>query len=553
MIPGNEKRIEIAKWAALFCVALIGVVIRILDGVRTPIFMDEMPILYNAAHLIKEHTLVPIHFSYPTFFSYIMILPVGFTFIILYCISGYPLSGLTNSQWVTFLFNVFQDRLMLSGRLLSVIAFAGILWIIYRLGMKKFGFVSLLFAFIFLAVDPLGGRFVAYSRYALPDVTAAFWVTLGLLFCIKYIDNPRIPVLRAAAFVIGLGISTKYNAAMAVVPLIVTFLSVRPRKWYLVLIQLAMFCILGVIAGSPGLLWAPQKYYEGYLWESRHMAEGHLGTNGIIYWWVIQYIWQCGTWMLPIIVLAVIISFVRRQKQDWIFLSLIISSFLVIGRFEKKSIHYFLFLYPALALYIGSAMSFFLLRLHHRWSRMIFILLAAYLFAIYPGYRIARMVKRDLMVDNRISAEKWIEKNIPSEKQLLLDPLMFTHLISKIDREQSIESFRNFGNPFLKNIESYFQSRPVFELMNIRDFWESLDTLDMHSADYLILSSANYQRFFVDDRSRWPEKDTDLYTLFIQRRQFYQFIFNNPSQFLPIQTFDGPAGPTIRIYAANNE
>ena len=101
-----------------------------------------------------------------------------FTFAGLYLLYHFPYSGLADGTWLEFVFNQFRDQLIMSGRVVSVIVFGLILFILYRFGKRIFGFIPLLIAFAVLALDPFGGRFVAYSRYALPDVTAAFVTNL---------------------------------------------------------------------------------------------------------------------------------------------------------------------------------------------------------------------------------------------------------------------------------------------------------------------------------------------------------------------------------------
>ena len=95
MNPPNHQFDPLQK-RVLLVIALTGIVIRILDGFRVPVFMDELPILYNVAHFLNDKTLVPIHFSYPTFFSYLVSLPIILTFTGLYFLHQYPLSGLAD-------------------------------------------------------------------------------------------------------------------------------------------------------------------------------------------------------------------------------------------------------------------------------------------------------------------------------------------------------------------------------------------------------------------------------------------------------------------------
>ena len=445
-------------------------------------------------------------------------------------------------------FNRFRDSLILGGRVVSLVAFILILWILYKLARRFFGFIPVLIAFAILSFDPLGGRFVAYSRYALPDVTAALLVTGGFLSCIFYLETRHHRWLRAASFIIGLGISTKYNAGMAVVPLILALLIEPPlhpiRSWF----QVIGFGILGLFAGSPAMLWVPGQYIQGYLWEARHMASGHLGANDVDYWWVVKTLWHYKTMMLPVILITLIFRFVKHRKQDWIFLAFILSSFLIIGRFEKKAIHYFIFLFPVLALFIGQTMKEIWQSCRRaRWMTAAFIVLTAVLFFIYPGYRIIKMTVRDLHPDNRRLAESWIRDNIQPESRLLLDPLVIQNLISVEERDSTINRFTEMKSAFVKQVGEAYEQSPVYHISDIRDVWDANNFLDGLRPEYIIVSSQNFERFFIENRARWPEPGTGLYMQFIHRRQFYRRLFTWPKAAL-IKSFRTSTGPEIRIY-----
>jgi hypothetical protein len=547
MNPPNPLFNKIQK-SVLLGVALTGIFIRILDGIHSPVFMDELPILYNVAHFLNEKTLTPIHFSYPTFFSYLVSLPVILTFSGNYLLHHYPLSGLTDGAWLEFVFHQFRDSLIMSGRVVSLIAFCLILWTLYRFARRFFGFIPLLIAFAFLSFDPLGGRFVAYSRYALPDVTAALWVTGGFLCCIYYLETCQYRWLWAASFIIGLAISTKYNAGMAVVPLVLTLLIRPPSHRVKVWLQVSGFGVLGLLAGSPAMLWAAGPYIRGYLWESRHMAEGHLGANDVDYWWVVKALWNYKTMMLPVILVTLIFRSVKHRTWDWLFLAFILSSFIVIGRFEKKAFHYFIFLMPVLALFIGQTMSEIWQSCRRiTWVSVAFILMTAALFFIYPGYRIIKMTHRDLQPDNRIVAETWIRKNIQPESRLLLDPLVMQNLISVEQRDSTINRFVQMNSAFVEQVRAHFARVPVYQIENIRLLWDHTDPLNRLKTDYIIVSSQNFERFFIADRNRWPDPGTALYTQFIRRKQFYEDLFTWPQTVL-VMDFQTTTGPEIRIY-----
>ncbi|MBN1783269.1 glycosyltransferase family 39 protein [bacterium] len=544
----NTNNPQARQTALLLCVAGAGVILRILDSWHVPVFMDELPILYNVAHFLNDRTLTPVHFNYPTFFSYLSVLPTICVFVVFYLFQGYPVSGLANGQWMGFLFEMHRDVLVFGGRIVSVLAFMGICLMIIRFQQKRLGFWPVFIALLMLSLDPLGGRFVTYSGYALPDTIAAFLVTWAMLLCFEYLETGNIRWIYLACFVTGLGISTKYNAGMAVIPVIVSLFMVRPEKTGRAVLIMGGLGLAGFLAGSPAVLWAPQRFIEGYIWESRHMAEGHLGGHDVNYWWVFKYIMSCKTWMLPWIVLSVFAALLRREKRDWVFLALLVPSFLVIGRFEKKAIHYFLFLYPLLALFAGETVSRFRSIIPGTILRRLFVFLMLFQFLVYPGYRICKMVRRDLTVDNRLLAETWIEKEIPSDSRIMLDPLMFSHLMPAEKSAGLQAAFNESGNPFRVHLDRYFEKKPVYRFFNIRNYWDKTDSLLWLPADYIVISGQNYQRFFVGDSARIPDSDSPLFRTFMDRRLFYRTVMTDTLHFAPLAVFQGPAGPDIRIY-----
>jgi hypothetical protein len=541
----DEKKLGSLQVTALWLITAAGMAMRILDGIKVPVFMDEIPILYNVAHFISDRTLTPVHFSYPSLFSLLAVIPTVCIFIVGYLMQGYPVSGLGDSTWLGFLFRMQQDRLVFGGRIVSMVAFAGILWFLYRKGRRSYGFVPLLIGFAMLSFDPLGGLWIQYSRYALPDVTAAFWVTMGMLLCFETVSDNKNRLVMAS-FVIGLGISTKYNAAMAVFPLLVTWIINNPLKRLTALPRMLGSGLAGFVLGSPAMLWASQNYWAGYLWESRHMADGHLGAYDVNYLWIFRHIQACGTWMLPFIVLALLTAVIRREKKDWIFLALFIPSFLVIGRFEKKSIHYFFFLYPVLALFIGRFISIVWSACSRRWMKLGLGVLIAALFLVYPGYRALKMIKRDWITDNRLLAETWIERHIPSGSRLVLDHHMFTHLMTPEDQE-FIQSFIESENPH-RDLAKSFLNRPYFQIVPLQRVHRSPDTLAILNPDYIIISGQNYRRLFEEDSTRIPDKDSPLYREFILQKTFFASLMAKNSRYRLVQNIAGPAGGDVRIY-----
>jgi len=530
-------------------IILLGLVIRVLDGVRIPLFIDEVPILYNVAHFVKEQTLIPTHFNYPTFFSYLIAIPVMTVFALFYVVSGYPLSGLTDTPWMGFLFSSKLSLLAYGGRIVSLVFSLGTIYLITRYGRRRFGPAAGLWAGMILCIDPFGGRFVAYSRYCLPDVAAVFLVALGMVFCFQYLENGRGRALYLAAVAVGLAISTKYNAGMAVIPLLLTPLIRREKKFWKTMILAGLLVAGGFLLGSPGWALVPKKFIQGYLFEARHMAAGHLGAHDIDWVWVFVRLWGLKTYILPFAILAVGYSILKREKEDILILALIIPSFLVIGQFEKKSIHYFLYLYPMVALLMGRWISEMGRLIPMRTWKQVFALACGLLFILYPSYRIGLMIRRDLMVDNRIAAQEWVERNVPRGLTIVIDPLTLRNLMDVDTNAKTVEALKQTGTALWQEARRFYESKPAYSISSIRDIWEDKASLDTLQADYVMVSYENYGRFFTDNPHQVPDALSPLYREYHRKKAFYFYLFDEQHHpFRHIKVFDTIAGPEVKIF-----
>ena len=530
-------------------IILLALVIRLLDGFRVPIYMDEIPLLYNISHFISHKTLFPRHFGYPTFFSYLMFIPVVTLFVGYYLISGYPLSGLTDPQWMQFLFDHKLSLIVFGGRFVSLFLSILTMIIVYFWAKKRYGLGTGLIAVCILGLDPFGGHYVAFSRYALPEVTTAFLVTAGLLFCFEFLNNHQKEYLFLASFLIGLATSTKYNAGMAVIPLAcVPFLVDKGRRWNVVLSSCGFF-ILGFVTGSPGWLINPNQFIQGYLSVNNLLTEGHIGDQGVDWLWIFAQIWQRDTYVLPIVFLTIGYAIYKHTREDIVFLLLIVPSFLYIGQLEKKSIHYFLFLYPILSLFMGRTTAIIGRKLRIPILRQFFVFLCLILFFVNPLFRISRMVYRDMILDNRIAAERWIQKEIPDESVILADPVIFRDLVDKDQALRDIKKIEFSGSHYLKEVKSYYENRPFYYIRNIRNYWDNPNSFSENPADYIVISSSNYHRFFIQDSSQIPDPESPLFRGYQIQKAFYQKIFSEGGHSLRLlRRFSGIAGPEVRIY-----
>jgi len=529
-------------------IVFLALVIRVLDGVRIPLYMDELPVLYNVAHFLKNKTLLPSHFNYPTLFSYLIVSPVLVVFLGYYIFSGFPISGLLNSQWISLLFSSNLPLLVWAGRSVSILFSISTIIFVYFYSRKKYGLLPALVSASILCVDPLGGRYITFSRLSLPDVAAAFFVTGCVIQGLIFLEKKKLKWLIGSALTAGLAVSTKYNAGLVVIPLLYLCFVHREQGYWKRLIWIPAMVLVGFLAGSPGWILNTQKFLQGYLFEAAHMQAGHLGQFGQDWVWVIQYLWSCKTIMLPMIMITMGISMIRHRKEDIVLLLLVIPAFIVIGRFEKKSIHYFLFLYPVLALFIGRMISVIEKKYFQNRIKWIFILSFVILFFIQPLYRLIPKIKRDFTTRSSVIAEKWIAENISYGSVIVLDRLILVNLLDIKETDEQIQTMKSSNNKMWQDGERFYQKRPRYNLMPVQKYWHDIDAFIKMDIPYVVISSYNYGRFFNKNKKP-PGEWSPLYHDFINKKSFYSyFIFKKDKVYRQLIRLKSKAGLQIRIY-----
>jgi len=115
-------------------------------------------------------------------------------------------------------------KMYLVGRCLTVGMGVGTVFAVYRVGERLWGRPAGLLAALALAVMPLHAQ---HSHFLTVDVPATFWSVLSLLWAVRLATGDPKPwraALWAGVFA-GLAAATKYNLALAILPLVVAGLA----------------------------------------------------------------------------------------------------------------------------------------------------------------------------------------------------------------------------------------------------------------------------------------------------------------------------------------
>ena len=567
----NAKRILFLSLLLLLALAvrLYGV----HHGYPSLVSGDERPVCKNALRFLVLDTLEPGHFNYPELYSYLF----GGALYLYYLSGGlWQLGDLSSSAGFTWFFDPVEVALI--GRLLSVLMGVGTVADTFFISRRAYGEQVAAGAALFAAFSAL---LVQQSRYALPDVTMAFFASVACLFLVGIaLRGDRISYL-AAGFFIGLAISTKYNGGMLLCGLLASHL-IHPRRrpGWKGLLNLGIFLslgalLLGFFLGSPYWLISFSKYYQALRYEQANVqfslqAGNYPWLSPLIGLWSSEMAWGLlGT-------LGAIYALRRRTPSDKLLLAILLPAFLYIGSWPKGGLHYAIFLFPLLGV-LGSR---FVLEVKGnslaRYAPI--LLLAISLPNIWSAFQTGRNLSRE---DVRITAARWIETSIPDGTTIgvysseYYPPLKKTYIEWRILREmmqtksqypEIVTSLKNLEEEtsFYAWIDLEFSMDHVYvppeyehtvDIQNPKTRrifsrnYLSYEKMKSRGVEYAILPEASYSRFFT---GQTPPPGTAEHYHYVRNRDYVdQFFSANDDRFELVREFKpraGSPGPKISLF-----
>ena len=503
--------------ALLFLVLAAATALRIASCAKY-VYMDEVPILWNVFNFVKNRTLMPTHFSYPTLFSYLSTIPTGMGAAALYAQGTLP-----SPVQISSLARLDSVLPYLPARLTSTAFALATILVLFKIGEKFYDRRTGLIAAAFLALSKLH---IHRSGYALPDTTMAFFATCSLLFSLSALKTNAVRDFVLAGCFAGLTAATKYNGALMIIPILSAHILhlydekrlLVPKAWLnrrIMYSGLAFICAF--LVGCPGWLFIPRVFWERFLHEQALAATGHLGSFGIAYLQYLTLAWDWERTTAVLFALGLIHAVFRRTRQDAVLLPLVLLSFLYIGSWEKKHLRYLLFLYPALSLLSARLLSEVLARVNKRAVNFIapLVIIAAF---TWPMCSAVMYACQQIPEDNRWIAQRWIQDNIPAETTIVVDWAYLPRLITEEEKRQMLTGEdKGFFETRLRNVNTY-------ELIPLQydPAW-----LGEVQADYLITSSGCFDRFF---KSNPPPPDNPLFNEHSKREGTYSALLRQEEE-----------------------
>ena len=253
-------------------------------------------------------------------------------------------------------------KMYLVGRLLTVGMGVGTVWATYAAGARLWGRRAGLLAALILAITPLHAQ---HSHFLTVDVPAAFWLTLSLVWTVRLATDDPKPLRAAllAGLFAGLATATKYNMALAILPLLTAcILNSYPSRFGRggegrAGVGLLSF-VLAFCAACPGALLEHSKFIKDVRFEATHVQNGDDPTfrgtgSGFVYH--IAHNLDAGLG-LPLLILALAslgYAVYRRQRGDGLLAAFALPYYILIGLAAVRYARYTVPLLPILALWTG--------------------------------------------------------------------------------------------------------------------------------------------------------------------------------------------------------
>lgn len=250
----------------------------------------------------------------------------------------------------------FQRRCELAGRVISALAGAGIVVIVWLICRRITSNIGALFGAGLACFAP--GPLV-HSRFATVDIFGVFFLALSALFALRILGSQ--PGSRAeiegeaekgsvmrnsllAGLFAGISAGTKYTGILILLVLFIVLAMKKPAGWWKAALAGFGACVAALLITTPGMLLDSAKFWTDFQYEMNHSASGHglifIGTSS-------GFLYHLGNLMVGVGVLALLASLfsliygsVKRHTWAIALLAFFVVYYIAIGRAEVKFLRY---------------------------------------------------------------------------------------------------------------------------------------------------------------------------------------------------------------------
>jgi len=300
----------------------------------------------------------------------------------------------------------------------GVSASAGVMTVltVHAIGVRLFDRTTALIAALFLAIAALHAR---DSHFGVTDITATLFVTIAFLSTVTFASSGRRRDALFAAMWSGLAASTKYNAGLIVVPLVVAIARSRdPRRW-LLLPGCAAVAIAAFLCGTPYALFDRASFLAALASISAHLRDGHAAMAGPA--WIVHLTSSLRYGMgVPLLVAGIVglVLYVWRDRRDGVLFAVFpVLYYAFIGSGQTAFARYILPIVPFLCLAAAHLVVEAARGMAVRLQRVEATTAVAWMVSILVAAPSAvATIRTDLLLartDNRLIAADWIHSRFP--------------------------------------------------------------------------------------------------------------------------------------------
>ena len=258
-------------------------------------------------------------------------------------------------------------RCNLAGRIISALAGAGTVLVVFLIGLRLTNLLGGLGAAAILAVSP---AHIVHSRFQTVDVMAVFLLAASAFYALRLIPKDGVPspsekqilkwVVASGAFA-GLSGGTKYTGILGVLMVLVVLFAHRKSTFARDGLIAVAATIGAFVLSCPGVLLDNEAFMRDFKYEMLHTSRGHglvfEGTaNGFLYH-LLNLFQGIGAFATMIGIGA--LGYAAYRKQIWAIalLAFMLPYYVLIGRAEVKFLRYTFPLYVGLSVGFGWAIS----------------------------------------------------------------------------------------------------------------------------------------------------------------------------------------------------
>jgi len=326
-------------FVAALAIRLVGISWGLPGPLRVTSLHPDEPINWMVTRQATD--LTPNFYNYGTLYFTIQNLGLG----VLHSLGlGVPPSGAGTTAGLA------QE--ILTGRLLSCLAGAGIVWVVWTFLFRRVHWAGALAGSLAVMFAP---GMMVHSRFMTVDVIATLFISLSLYWGCEAIREPGLrPYLWAGVFA-GLAAACKYNGFLALVAIAPALWASQNRlKQGLVALGATALTFL---IGVPGSILEREAFFRDFRYEMWHTGAGHglvfAGTSpGFVFHW--------GNLVVAFGVLLTLVGLVglgrllyHRSPWALALVGFFVVYFLLIGKAEVKFMRYVFPLIPVLAIGFG--------------------------------------------------------------------------------------------------------------------------------------------------------------------------------------------------------